>query len=188
MYLNWCPPHNSEGWDDINYMIINFGYEDVNKFRHNCKAFDNVTPSFMFNQHNKHHSATLGMHMTEALIYYKKKYNVNDDINLVTAVRYHDIGKIFTASPINSKGEEDGDWHYYNHQNVGAYLMMCDLCNSYGTTKDDISDICNLIYYHMHPYLSWKTSDRAYKRDLALLGQDFVNRVMILHEVDEHAH
>ena len=37
------------------------------------------------------------------------------------AALLHDQGKIMTKSRINSKGEDDGNCHYYQHHCVGAY-------------------------------------------------------------------
>ena len=46
--------------------------------------------------------------------------------------------------------EDDPNAHYYNHENVGAYDV---LCNSY---MENYKDIVFLINYHMLPF-SWNT-------------------------------
>ena len=52
----------------------------------------------------------------------------------------------------------------------------------------DIIYVSNLIYYHMHPYMSWKQSEKAKERDRKLLGDEMFNDVLRLHEADVAAH
>ena len=51
-----------------------------------------------------------------------------------------------------------------------------------------MSDVTNMIYYHMHPYLAWKQSEKAKERDKKLLGEKMFNDIMLLHEADLAAH
>jgi hypothetical protein len=51
-----------------------------------------------------------------------------------------------------------------------------------------MSDVTNMIYYHMHPYLAWKQSEKAKERDKRLLGEKMFNDIMLLHEADLAAH
>ena len=37
---------------------------------------------------------------------------------------------------------------------------------------DNMLDIANIIYFHMHPYMSWKQSERAKQRDINIIGNE----------------
>jgi len=169
------PPHKGEGWDDIE---IIYDY-DTDKF--NLKTlFDEM---YQFDQNNKHHKYTLGDHCRMAYRYLYDKYGCG---NVVTAGLLHDIGKLYTKSDVNTHGKKDGESHYYQHHSVGAYESLFYL-KELGYDVGDILDISNLIYYHMHPYLSWKQSENSKRRDRKLLGKLYSD-VWKLHEADEQAH
>ena len=182
MYMNFQPPHKSEGWDwiDIQYPSVMTPIDT------------NVAKKWKdYDQGNIHHSLSLGEHMLRA--YWKlDKALFWNDMNLRYATLWHDIGKPFTRTKINKKGEIDGENHYYQHHCVGAYdsLFYCisdDNAFLY-SDFDDILDVSNLIYYHMHSYMTWRLSEKAMTRDKELLGEEFFERVMLLHEADDAAH
>lgn len=182
MYMNFQPPHKSEGWDwiDIQYPSILHPI-DTNVVK-KWKDYD---------QGNEHHDLSLGDHMLRA--YWKlDKALFWSDMNLRYATLWHDIGKPFTRTKINKKGEIDGETHYYQHHCVGAYdsLFYCISDDNAFLYSDfyDILDVSNLIYYHMHPYMTWRLSEKAMTRDKELLGEEFFERVMLLHEADDAAH
>ena len=111
--------------------------------------------------------------------------------NLWVAASLHDIGKLFTKSRINGKGEEDDYCHYYQHHCVGAYECLTCFDFSGALTGKDIYDAfytANLIYYHMHPYLSWSQSNKAKNKDKYLIGKQMFSDVMLLHEADVKGH
>ena len=139
-----------------------------------------------FDQENPHHTLTLYEHLKKV-----SEGVPTEDPNLWIAACVHDIGKLFTKSRINSKGEEDDHCHYYQHHCVGAYefLTSCDFSGEI-TGKDmfDIFYIANLIYYHMHPYLSWAQSRRVKNKDKRLIGDKMFSDVMLLHEADVNGH
>lgn len=184
MLLNWQPPDYSEGWDSIEIHFNMNKDEDIRRwsfptlFEGDC-GIDN------FPQENSHHSLTLGEHCRKANRYLRNKYP--DKIYIQHAALLHDIGKIETKTYLNSKGENDGDCHYYQHHCVGAYNSMFYLYY-YGFSSNLIIYISNLIYYHMHPYISWKSSEKAKMNDRKLLGDEMFNDILLLHEADIAAH
>lgn len=176
MYTNWTPPHESEGFDRICYKFLK--HPQIN-FVEKFSLMDN------FDQMNKHHSLSLGCHC-KSTCGYVMQAQPNDN-NLIIASLLHDVGKLKSASFKDKKGNIDSNCHYYQHHCIGAYdsvFYTKSLCLS----DFDISDISNLIYYHMHPYNEWKYSSRCRRRHLNLLGEEFVSRVMLLHEADKTAH
>lgn len=176
MYCSWTPPYKTEGFDEVRpYITGNIKDYNINKF---------MTKIRNYNQGNKHHSLSLGEHMAKAGQYICSKY---DDYRLNLAALLHDCGKPFTMTKTNFKGEEDGDCHYYNHENCGAYDSLFYLYETYYINLDDAMYISNLIYYHMHPYIAWEQSENARNKAKIELGEMF-NDIYKLHEADVAAH
>ena len=180
MYMNWQPPHFNEGFDTIHFAFPcqygNYGNYTLNHLREVMDGFD---------QENEHHALTLGAHCQKAAEYC---YSLRaTDRNLVAAALLHDVGKLYTKVRINSRGIDDGNCHYYQHHCVGAYVAMFYLSN-WEYTIEDQCDIINMIYYHMHPYMAWKQSEKAKNRDRQLLGEKLFDQIMVLHEADLNAH
>lgn len=183
MYKNFQPPHKSEGFDKIT-LYLNFDDTEESFLSYYNSTFF-YSEAIDFNQDNSHHTLTLGEHCIKSAKYIKEHYPEREDLFLASF--YHDQGKMITKSATNSKGEMDGDFHYYQHHCCGAYDSFFYLYN-YGCSTEDIIYISNLIYYHMHPYLSWKQSNKAMERDKKLLGEDMFKDILSLHEADLYAH
>lgn len=188
MWHNWTPPHYGEGFEHIDYI---FSYlSDNNEITHESMAKYTLGKFFEkadgFNQENKHHTLSLGEHSTKAATYIQE--HAPDNFNLLYAAMLHDNGKLFTKTEINAKGEQDGDCHYYQHHCVGAYNSMFYLHRAELIKGENIAEITNLIYYHMHPYIQWKQSERVLNRDKELLGNHLYNDILILHDADLYAH
>lgn len=173
MYMNWQPPHYSEGWEYIRYYHP-FPDEKIEIDFNKMMTYD---------QKNSHHEMSLGAHMACTAMYLMTKSET--DANLLLAGMLHDIGKPFTQTFVNSKGETTNEAHYYQHHCVGAYDLMCI---DKKISDDGIVDISNLIYYHMHPYISWAQSEKVKEKDRKLLGDEMFNRIMLLHEADQASH
>lgn len=180
-YLNWQPPHYHEGFDVLYLMFLRGTMYDEAPYHLSTY----VEQMRNFDQEKKHHSLTLLEHCSKAHAHVFSKYPDKPTVHIATYL--HDIGKLFTKSRLNRKGEDDGNCHYYNHQNVSAYLAAFILDGA-GYPFDEELDVLNMIYFHMHPYISWKQSDRARERDKALIGDDLYNDIMLLHEADVAAH
>lgn len=181
MYKKWAPAEYGEGFDDIQF-FYNYGSIDKEERYNLVTFFEKIDNE---DQGNSHHTLTLGNHCREAANYIMQKYP--NDVMLYFATLLHDCGKPFTKTITNAKGEIDGECHYYQHHCVGAYdsLFFTDQMRFQNTQKVYIS---NLIYYHMHPYTSWKQSEKAKMRDRALLGEKLYKDIWKLHTADERAH
>lgn len=182
MYKNFQPPHKSEGWDKIT-IYQNFSNAEIDNMTL-YNLFEGENNINNFDQKNSHHLLTLGMHCQIAGCYI---VGLTDDKLLETAALLHDIGKVFTQSKLNSKGEDDGDYHYYQHHCVGAYDSLFYTYNM-GYTTEEMLHVSNLIYYHMHPYMSWKQSEKAREKDRKILGDNMIREIDILHKADAFAH
>ena len=187
MQKSFAPPHFNEGFD---YICSIFTYLGENgQITHDApdKGYtieDFVAQAKDFNQENKHHSLTLGEHSYKAYEYIKTRKP--KDYALQLAAILHDNGKLYTKTNLNAKGIDDGDCHYYGHQNVGACnAMFYADCIGF---LPDLMEVSNLIYYHMAPFVEWKQSERVRKFDKDLLGDELFEKIMLLHEADLAAH
>jgi hypothetical protein len=176
-YTGFQPPHKSEGWDDIT-IIANYNEEHYGMDDHLFRKMSN------FDQKNTHHKFNLYKHCR---LTYKIINVVSDDWRLADAALFHDIGKLKTQSI-----DDSGEAHYYGHHNVSAYEAALYLINIISDELEEetynILETINLIYYHMHPYMSWSRSEKSMRRDKKLLGDEFFNKVMTLHYADILAH
>lgn len=179
MYMNWEPPHKGEGFKEIEYKF-SFG-DKINNYT--IGSF--FTKANSFEQENEHHNYTLGKHCEKVSEYVQ--LNKPDNFLLYIAAKLHDNGKIFTKTTTNRKGVNDGNCHYYQHQNTGSYDSMFYILNIAGNDSEKITYVANLIYYHMHPYIQWKQSQKCVKRDKLLLGNMYKD-VLLLHDADVAAH
>lgn len=184
MIKNWQPADYSEGWDDI-AVVFNMGKDEDSSNWELKTLFNGDCGIDNFNQENSHHKLTLGEHCRKAADYILEK--APNDTRLQMAALLHDQGKIMTKSRLNSKGEDDGDCHYYQHHCVGAYNSMFYTANA-GFSIEDVIYIANLIYYHMHPYLSWKQSKSVERRTRIQIGEKMFDDILLLHEADVYAH
>lgn len=174
MYMNFNIPYWYEGWDDIKVIGKQCDHYNVD---------ETVNALLKYNQGNPHHSLTLGNHLWKAYDYYFFHYadEDSDDVNSIATV-LHDISKPFCRTSINSRGIDDGNIHYYNHQYTSAYDSL--FINS---TYNRL-DIAIRIMWHMRPYLAWEQSDKAMQKDRKLLGENLFNDILKIHEADLAAH
>ena len=186
MYMNFQPPDYREGFNHIIQVYDDTPldtYYDWYNFMHGTNDFVGANK---FDQENHNHSLSLGGHMTKAKKFVQIYHPSNE--NLIMAAMLHDNGKVFTKTHLNSKGVDDGNCHYYQHHCVGAYdaFFFMDAMN-YGSFDDRLY-VSNLIYYHMHPMMAWKQSDKARARDRVQMGEEMYQDVMRLHNADVAAH
>lgn len=183
MYHNWQPPHYSEGFDEIIPIYADdYDYEK----EYNLDLLIDIMMGF--DQKNSHHQLTLGEHCIKAYKFMETYHSDNPLLKI--AALLHDVGKLYTQSHYNMKGEYSEECHYYNHNCVGAYECFFYI-NYLGDNTVDIPEliyIANLIYYHMHPYVTWVTSEKCLRRDADLLGAKLFSDICYLHDADLFAH
>lgn len=135
-----------------------------------------------FQQDNPNHSLSLLGHCARCCNFLLEKEK-EEDISLLSAAMFHDIGKVFTKTFKNMKGEETDIAHYYFHNNVGSYFS---LLIKFGYTMRDRVEIAQLICYHMQPYFC--KTEKAMKRWEEKLGSELWEKILKLHEADKSAH
>lgn len=136
-------PWKDEGWDEI-HIVMNGGEEEYYTHRY----FNLDIP-----HDNPHHPNTIEEHTHNVLKEVEKLKSSLDeyDYNCLQQVAlWHDVGKIYTKSFKNSKGEVTEVAHYYDHQNVSAYLYLGRV-NLPEEIKLRISYLINM---HMEPFFN----------------------------------
>lgn len=174
MYLKWQTPAMFEGWDSIE--CINKYYET-----HYIEPIQVADSLICFDQHNSHHTLTLGEHMIKTaniVSHYK-----DCDVNVFAAALIHDMGK---------PAVQTIDWdkqiaHYYSHEHVSAYEALF-------IDKQSIKDInpievSALITWHMQPYnFERDNNEKLHNKYKKIWGKEFYNKLMALHVADKAAH
>lgn len=174
MYMNFFIPQYYEGWDQINIEWNSNEKYDTNELFNGKNGLNNL------NQDNPHHTLTVGKHCLKCSALCEE---IKDEFELNIAALYHDIGKRFTKSFKNSKGEITEIAHYYQHHLISAYDTMFYL-------EDELEDetilkICNYIQWHMQPFFA--QTEKARNKFLKLVGQECYDSIMILHDCDVRA-
>lgn len=175
MIKNFEVPLYSEGYDKIT--LFNKNTINVDEYVKYMRGFD---------QQNSHHSMSLLDHCLAAGRYITDKtkgYTKNEYGLCATSALLHDIGKVFTKTHQNMKGEDTEEAHYYNHQNVGAYLALLFKTD---WTEEERLFITQLVCYHMQPYFN--KTEAARRRWKENWGDKLNDMIMLLHEADEYAH
>lgn len=173
-YYSFEIPFYEEGWDVIKFHskpdFIN-SEEFLLRLRMVASTFD---------QDNMHHTQCLGDHM-----------NTVRDILLLTSEmlgksgEYHDIGKLFTQT----YKPGDPNAHYYNHANVGAYILMCNCALFYPEgdefilLEEETLDWLFYINYHMHMFNL--TTDKSRKKWQNIFGEEKFKNLEIFNEADK---
>lgn len=115
---------------------------------------------------NPHHTLDVIGHCIAAC-----KYISTNDDDLDKAAFFHDVGKPYVKSFIDSKGNPCEHAHYYQHHCVGAYM-------SYGMGFS--AETAWLISTHMEPFFNSKYYNK--------LPSYLKNQIDELHEADLNAH
>lgn len=177
MLRSFETPYMEEGWTDIILKI------DENDCIHSMDFF--IQFYMNFDQHNHHHTATLGQHCVNVASYVSDPEKWRDSYDgcpteLLIAGYLHDSGKVWCKTFKNSRGEPTEEAHYYNHENVGAYDAFF-----YKNIKNKLL-VSWLINNHMRPYF-WK-SPEVEDKYRKLWGEEKFSLLMRLHEADVAGH
>lgn len=128
-------------------------------------------------QDTEHHTLSLVDHLGAARDNLSK---LCDDKDMILAALLHDIGKYWTKSFIDSKGYPTLNAHYYNHENVGAYMCLL------GAGNDRAINVSGLITWHMRPFV-WDEHPNVKERDRKWMGDSFIRELEIIHKADLEA-
>lgn len=110
-------PYFDEGFDRID--VINNGL--IESAAASTDSYNSAVTNMKINHDNKHHRLSIYDHCIEAANYAMDK---NFNTVVCRAAMYHDIGKPYCKTFVNKKSEVSKEAHYYDHQNVGAYIYL----------------------------------------------------------------
>lgn len=174
-----CPWYH-EGWDYIGiYDSDVFDWADSVR---RIIAQDDYIRQASDDHDNPNHSLSISAHMTTARGYLDEFLpHVAKSVQM--AVQCHDIGKYWTKSFLNSKGEITDTAHFYNHENWGAYLS---LVRFYAYSNEDRLYIAALITYHMEIFRRGEAISKFYEQFAQY--PEFITDLKLLHACDLAAH
>lgn len=188
-------PYYYEGWDDIE--IVEFDKSYPEDMLNPCKRYEDGSV-IQFDQENSHHTLTLEEHMAKAykifsgVLSWGETRSRDRQLAMSDAIATHDIGKYFTKTFIDAKGNKTDEAHYYGHENWGAYvilsLMNNDRANGNWLGTEHALRSAVLVNWHMRPLIAWEQSKKAMERDKRLIGDDMYDDIMLLHKADVDAH
>ena len=171
MYKSIWMPGYYEGWDYIELI-----YPDNYVSKGVVELFNGKSGLNFVEQDNHHHNFTVGHH---CVVTYALVGDVNKELQ--EAALLHDIGKPYTKSFINSRGEATDTAHYYNHHHVSAYDSLF-----YSEPDCNRLYVANIIQFHMKPFEIERSPNpfKATEKFKALVGAQLYKDVMLLHRAD----
>ena len=184
MYRAFDIPGYYEGWDSIS-----IHYNDVSYETFYGKSEDFIIDTLSFEQENKFHKDTLGMHCVKcALNACKFIKDLPEKLDFESEIRYasliHDCGKPFCKTFVNTKGETTENAHYYNHERVGSYNSLF-----YDVGDIDKHYMSLLIRWHMIMHAIYtEYSPKLEKKYANLLGKEMFDDLYLLYKSDSMAH
>lgn len=160
-------PWYDEGWNQI----------EIYRNELDCYNYDDFNLNIPHD--NPHHLGTIQEHVQRVLhevIKLKEnrgcEYNISaeDAGTLLKVAMFHDIGKPLTKTFVNKKNEITEVAHYYDHQNVSAYIT---LGSKFLSAQDDALFISYLVNMHMEPFFGESNYYRNMKMDIKKLVELF---------------
>lgn len=182
-------PWYNEGWDHI--VVLTGGkLQDIDREHKRMTGESHDNP---------HHTASLETHCAYAetnisnyIFDNKWKYDDMRKQILIEAAYQHDLGKHKTKAFKDSKGNPTSMAHYYNHNNVGAYLWLSgDKVGDWSTRE--FLYIGLLIQWHMQPFFLHDEEGDYHARfkewcDKRGFNDFFYEDVCLIHRADLAAH
>lgn len=191
MFKQMSLPRLDEGWDNIMLLAHDANKKTLGEYLYDAHGVDHDNP---------HHSANIFEHMLEAGSYANAHADeaglTKDEKHLARmAALFHDIGKPLVKSRMKMNGQMDDKSHYYNHAEIGAYMMAC--CANQFTSKMHETLLAMIILTQWHMEFFANTNSGGEKDDNtgdvlerfeALYGERMRKVFELVHEADLNAH
>lgn len=171
MIKNFEVPYYEEGWDGILVENLDFNQKSYMTPNNFIKKYEE------YNQENPYHNLSLGLHVKFTIDRYCELVASNTvEYNrlIYSALVFHDFGKPFCRTT-----DDKGIGHYYNHNNVGAYLFLCNYFVRNLPRRERIQ-IAKLIEWHM-----LELTEKALKRR-RIENTDYPQMLKIVQECDKY--
>lgn len=180
MYYSFEFPLVGEGWDKIKIVTVDNLESIAEEYRYNLERQLDTAYHTKVEHDTPYHKTDITNHMLLSKSYLGGYVDDNHTTitwttykNLYLALSLHDMGKFKT------KTFKDGIAHYYNHENVGAYDIMCIGISGIKTNSKSFRNIIRYINYHMRPF-NW--SDKTKEKYFSEISKE----LDILHYCDIH--
>ena len=138
MFKTMSFPRDEEGWNEIYILQHPDNKKTLDEYLEACKGIEHDNP---------HHLLNIYDHMIACYTYLATHYP--EDELLLTAAKFHDIGKPLVKTNMVRRGKnwiEDTKAHYLGHADVGAYFAACS------PDPRATIDLIRLIGYHMEKF------------------------------------
>ena len=181
MYKTMTLPRLDEGWDSIRMIPHPRNSKTLGDYLYAAHGVDHDNP---------HHSADIFNHMLEAGAYAsahaEEKGLVKADKSLaINAALFHDIGKPVVKSRLKMNGEMDDKSHYYNHAEIGAYMVACCVGQFAPKQHGWLSMLIVIIQWHMEAFAD---PDGYLDKFEKTYGEKARKIYELVHEADLNAH
>lgn len=145
-------PWYDEGWNDI-IIVKPFGDTKLNinlNIKHDCPKW--------------HKDDTVADHIRRVVEAVKARLDLDRwELNILLKVaEFHDIGKPYVKTFYNAKGELCDNAHYYNHENVSAYLYLSIIDTPYSCITKNIYDTTLFIAYLINNHMVMYNNQRKF--------------------------
>ena len=181
MFKTMTLPRLDEGWDSIRIISNPKNSKTLGEYLYDCHGVDHDNP---------HHSSNIFDHMIEAGAYanaHAVDYGFDKSKKHLarTAALFHDIGKPIVKSRMKMNGEMDDKTHYYNHAEIGAYMVACCVGQFSAKQHEFYANLIVLIQWHMDSYAN---PDHYLDDFESCYGGEMRKVLELVHEADVHAH
>ena len=181
MFKTMTLPRLDEGWDSIRIISNPKNSKTLGEYLYDCHGVDHDNP---------HHSSNIFDHMIEAGAYanaHAVDYGFDKSKKHLarTAALFHDIGKPIVKSRMKMNGEMDDKSHYYNHAEIGAYMVACCVGQFSAKQHEFYANLIVLIQWHMDSYAN---PDHYLDDFESCYGGEMRKILELVHEADIHAH
>jgi hypothetical protein len=179
-------PWHNEGWNEITTVECGPLYD-----------LDAEFAKLNIPHDNPHHTLNIDEHCRAAKsklfeMWHKMSVISYPDEVFKLAALGHDIGKGRTKDFHNAQGQPTEVAHYYDHQNVGAYLWLnSTVAHDIGVVSDYYSYLTGLlIQWHMQPYFLKEETEEETIKWFVKKGftAEFGKAIWLLHLADRAAH
>ena len=140
MLKRFQSPYYDEGFNGIKVILP----DNFNPITYTQQCWDALN----IPHDNPHHTLDIQAHC-EAAESFARGINCSPEVCI--AAKYHDCGKSYTKSYVDSKGNPSEHAHYYSHDNVGSYmsygLVGCTVFGSW-LISNHMQQFYNSKYYN----------------------------------------
>lgn len=203
MYKNLQVPTYAEGWDNIDIiydkcintirkkesfediLLQGVGYHELFDIM-NLGLVKDFSDCYELPQDNPHHTFSVGRHIHDVymgVLYSYQETDREDLIKMLWVAIFHDVGKAYTKTFTDMKGNEKRYASFYGHENCSSQLAVSFLHNI-GYDDNFILDVAELVQLHMKLL---NASEKSRNKLRNFVGEEKFNKLEFLRDIDINA-